>query len=62
MPRKLVEPEAGRAPDYTLRGAYLGVGVERSAGTPDKRLAAARAPGALPSAIAVEDLNASNDE
>jgi integrase len=33
-------PRAGKSPNYEIRGSYLGVKVERSAGTPDRKLAA----------------------
>lgn len=39
MPLKLKAPREGRSPHYTIRGTYLGVYVDRSAGTGDKRLA-----------------------
>ncbi len=42
MPRKVVEPEADRPPNYTIRGADFRVGVERSAGTLGKRIAAVK--------------------
>jgi integrase len=40
MPLTLVPPKAGRTPNYHIRGTYLGVAVNRSAGTSEKRLAA----------------------
>jgi hypothetical protein len=40
MPLTLVPPKAGRTPNYHVRGTYLGVAVNRSAGTSEKRLAA----------------------
>jgi integrase len=39
MPLKLVPPRQGRSPNWTVRGTYLGVSINRSAGTGDKRLA-----------------------
>lgn len=36
MPLKLVPPRAGKSPNYTIRGTHLGVGVNRTAGTPDR--------------------------
>jgi integrase len=36
VPLKLVEPRAGKSPNYTIRGAYLGVSVDKTAGTPVK--------------------------
>ncbi len=42
MPLKLRPPRPGKTPNYEIRGTYLGVAVERSAGTPDKRLAQKR--------------------
>jgi integrase len=39
MPLKLIPPREGRSPNYTIRGTYLGVSVDRSAGTGDKRVA-----------------------
>ncbi|MBO4227231.1 hypothetical protein [Bradyrhizobium neotropicale] len=39
MPLKLKEPREGKSPNYTIRGTYLGIYVERTAGTPNKRLA-----------------------
>ena len=32
-------PRPGKTPNYEIRGTYLGVAVERSAGTPDKKIA-----------------------
>ena len=40
MPLKLVPPRQGKSPNWTVRGTYLGVGVDQTAGTPDKKLAA----------------------
>ena len=39
MPIKLRPPRPGKTPNYEIRGTYLGVAVERSAGTPDKKIA-----------------------
>jgi len=39
MPLKLNPPKEGRSPFYRIRGTYLGIYVDRSAGTADKRLA-----------------------
>jgi integrase len=40
MPIKLIPPRKGKTPNYALRGTYLRVYVDRTAGTPDKKLAA----------------------
>jgi integrase len=40
MPLTIVPPKPGRTPNYHVRGTYLRVAVNRSAGTPDRRLAA----------------------
>jgi integrase len=39
MPLKLVPPRAGKSPNYTIRGTYLKVRVDRTSGTPDKAVA-----------------------
>jgi integrase len=39
MPLKLKAPRQGKSPNYSIRGTYLGVYVDRTAGTPDKKLA-----------------------
>ena len=39
MPLTIVPPKPGRTPNYHIRGTYLGIPVNRSAGTPDRRLA-----------------------
>ena len=39
MPLSIVPPKPGRTPNYHIRGTYLGIAVNRSAGTPDRRLA-----------------------
>lgn len=36
MPLKLVPPRAGKSPNFTVRGTYLGIYVERTAGTSDR--------------------------
>jgi integrase len=41
MPLKLVPPRKGKSPNYSIRGTYLKVGVDRSTGT-DRRAVAAR--------------------
>ncbi|WP_420133982.1 tyrosine-type recombinase/integrase [Rhodopseudomonas sp.] len=39
MPLKLVPPRKGKSPNYTIRGTYLGVSVDRSARTAKKAVA-----------------------
>lgn len=39
MPLVLKPPRPGKSPNYTVRGTYLGVAVDRSTGTGDQRLA-----------------------
>jgi integrase len=39
MPLTIVPPKPGRTPNYHIHGTYLRVPVNRSAGTPDRRLA-----------------------
>ncbi len=39
MPLNLVPPRQGKSPNWTIRGTYLGIRVNCTAGTPDKRLA-----------------------
>ena len=39
MPLKLVPPREGKSPNYTIRGHYLGIAVDRSAGTPKETVA-----------------------
>ena len=39
MPLKLRDPRPPKTPNYEIRGTYLGVHVERTAGTPDKKKA-----------------------
>lgn len=41
MPLKLVPPKAGRRPNYQIRGTYLGVYIDRTAGSPEKTVAKA---------------------
>ena len=40
MPLKLIPPRPGKTPNYTIRGTYLRIYVERTTGTPDKQRAA----------------------
>lgn len=40
MPLKLIPPRKGKSPNFTIRGTYLGVYIERSAGTGVRALAA----------------------
>ena len=39
MPLKLRDPRPPKTPNYSIRGTYLGIYVERTAGTPDKKIA-----------------------
>jgi integrase len=39
MPLKVIPPRSGKSPNYTIRGSYLGVAVDRSAGTSKKAVA-----------------------
>ena len=39
MPLKLREPRQGKTPNWSIRGTYLGIYVDRTAGTPDKAIA-----------------------
>ncbi|MEO7158675.1 MAG: site-specific integrase [Vicinamibacterales bacterium] len=39
MPLRLVDPRPGKSPNFTIRGTYLGVSVDRTAGTPDRATA-----------------------
>jgi integrase len=39
MPLKLIDPRPGKTPFYYIRGTYLGVYVDETAGTPSKALA-----------------------
>jgi integrase len=41
MPLRLVEPRgSGKSPNYTIRGTHLGITIDRTAGTPQRKLAA----------------------
>jgi integrase len=37
MPLKLIPPRPGKSPNFTVRGTYLGVSVDRTSGTPDRK-------------------------
>ncbi len=39
MPLKLIPPRKGKSPNWTIRGSYLGIAVDRSARTPKKQAA-----------------------
>jgi integrase len=39
MPLKVIPPRSGKTPNYSIRGTYLGVAVDRSAGTPKRAIA-----------------------
>jgi integrase len=39
MPLKVIPPRKDKSPNYTIRGSYLGVAVDRSAGTPKRAVA-----------------------
>jgi hypothetical protein len=39
MPLTLRPPRPPKTPNYSVRGTYLGIYVERTAGTPDKKIA-----------------------
>lgn len=39
MPLKLYDPRKGKSPNYTIRGTYLGIPVDRTAGTADRKVA-----------------------
>lgn len=39
MPLKLVPPRTAKTPNWSIRGTYLGIPVDRSAGTPKKSVA-----------------------
>lgn len=39
MPLEIKPPRQGKSPNYTIRGTYLGVYIDRTAGTPDSRQA-----------------------
>jgi len=40
VPIRIVPPKPGRTPYFRLRGTYLGVHIDRSTGSPDRRVAA----------------------
>lgn len=40
MPLRLVPPRDGKSPNWTIRGTHLGTPVNRTAGTPSRKLAA----------------------
>lgn len=40
MPLKLAPPRAGKTPNYSVRGTYYGIIVDRTTGTPDRKKAA----------------------
>jgi integrase len=40
MPLKLHDPRKGKSPNYSIRGTYLGITVERTTGTADRKVAA----------------------
>lgn len=39
MPLKLVDPRPGKSPNFTIRGTYLGIGVDQTAGTTSRSVA-----------------------
>lgn len=39
MPIKIIDPRPGKSPNYSIRGTYLGVSVDRTTGSPDKATA-----------------------
>jgi integrase len=39
MPLKVHPPRSGKTPNYSIRGTYLGISVDRSAGTPKRSIA-----------------------
>jgi len=39
MPLKLKDPRPGKSPNYTIRGTYLGVSIDRTTGTADRKKA-----------------------
>jgi integrase len=39
MPLKVHPPRAGKTPNYSIRGTYLGIAVDRSSGTPKRAVA-----------------------
>ena len=54
MPLKLVAPRKGKSPNFTIRGSYLGVAVNKSSGT-DKRSVARAILARLEQAIETEN-------
>lgn len=42
MPLKLKAPRKGKSPNWSIRGTYLGIGVDKSCGTPRRSLALKR--------------------
>lgn len=40
MPLKLIPPRRGKSPNWTIRGSYLGIRVDQTAGTPERGVAA----------------------
>lgn len=40
MPLQLVPPRDGKSPNWSIRGTYLGTSIDRTAGTPSRKLAA----------------------
>jgi len=40
MPLRLIPPRNGKSPNWTIRGTYLGTAIDRTAGTPQRKLAA----------------------
>ena len=40
MPLRLVPPRDGKSPNYSIRGTYLGIAIDRTAGTSQRKLAA----------------------
>ena len=39
MPLKLVPPRKGKSPNFTIRGSYLGIAVDKSSGTHKRSVA-----------------------
>ena len=40
MPLRLVPPRDGKSPNWSIRGTHLGTSIDRTAGTPSRKLAA----------------------
>ena len=40
MPLRLVPPRDGKSPNWSIRGTYLGTSIDRTAGTPSRKIAA----------------------